>query len=191
MLFMGQEFAASSPFLYFADHEPELAKLVCQGRCEFMSQFPSLAGYSDTTELPDPADPATFETCKIDSRERETNAHVVDLHRDLLRLREHDAIFSRQDKTAIEGAVIGPEAFVLRWFDDADDDRLAIFNLGAEIESYPLAEPLQAPPLDRKWELLWSSEDARYGGMGTRPFNAIVCACRDACAIVFPVRPDE
>ncbi len=44
MLFMGQEFAASNPFLYFADHEPELAKLVCQGRCTFMSQFPSFAG---------------------------------------------------------------------------------------------------------------------------------------------------
>ena len=32
MLFQGQEFAASSPFLYFADHNPELAKLVAQGR---------------------------------------------------------------------------------------------------------------------------------------------------------------
>ena len=185
LLFMGQEFVASSPFLYFADHEPELAKLVCQGRREFMLQFPSIAGYGDTTELLDPADPATFETCKIDWREREANAHVVDLHRDLLRLRKHDPIFSRQDKTAIEGAVLGPEAFVLRWFDDADDDRLAIFNLGAEIESYPLAEPLQAPPVDRKWELLWSSEDARYGGMGTRPFNSSGWRVPAHAAIVF------
>jgi maltooligosyltrehalose trehalohydrolase len=43
MLFQGQEFAASTPFLFFADHKPELAKLVCEGRKEFMSQFPSVA----------------------------------------------------------------------------------------------------------------------------------------------------
>ena len=155
-----------------------------------MLQFPSIAGYGDTTELLDPADPATFETCKIDWSERESNAHVVDLHRDLIRLRKHDPIFSRQDKTTIEGAVIGPEAFVLRWFDDADNDRLAIFNLGAEIESYPLAEPLQAPPVDRKWELQWSSEDARYGGMGTRPFNSIGWRVPAHVAIVFRAAND-
>ena len=40
MLFQGQEFSASTPFLYFADHKPDLAKLVRQGRCEFLSQFP-------------------------------------------------------------------------------------------------------------------------------------------------------
>ena len=152
-----------------------------------MSQFPSISGFRAASELADPADPATFETCKIDWSEREANAHVVDLHRDLLRLRKHDAVFSRQDKTTIEAAVIGPEAFVLRWFDDADDDRLAIFNLGAEIESYPLAEPLQCTAADRKWELLWSSEDARYGGMGTRPFNSSGWRVPAHSAIIFRV----
>src|SRR5206468_3437158 len=43
MLFMGQEFAADSPFLYFADHQPDLAKLVDAGRYEFLAQFPSIA----------------------------------------------------------------------------------------------------------------------------------------------------
>ena len=41
MLFMGQEFFASSPFLYFVDHKPELQKLVHKGRNEFLSQFES------------------------------------------------------------------------------------------------------------------------------------------------------
>ncbi|MBE2283865.1 MAG: malto-oligosyltrehalose trehalohydrolase [Prosthecobacter sp.] len=41
MLFQGQEFASSSPFLYFADHNPELAALVAQGRAKFLEQFPS------------------------------------------------------------------------------------------------------------------------------------------------------
>ena len=43
MLFQGQEFAASSPFLFFADHHAELARLVRKGRAEFLAQFRSLA----------------------------------------------------------------------------------------------------------------------------------------------------
>src|SRR5207237_9192328 len=43
MLFQGQEFASSSPFFYFADHHPELAKLVCAGRRKFLAQFRRLA----------------------------------------------------------------------------------------------------------------------------------------------------
>jgi signal transduction histidine kinase len=47
MLFQGQEFAASAPFLYFADHEPELAELVRSGRRKFLAQFPSLAALGE------------------------------------------------------------------------------------------------------------------------------------------------
>src|SRR5688500_20219480 len=42
MLFQGQEFAASTPFAYFADHAGELGEKVKQGRREFLHQFPSL-----------------------------------------------------------------------------------------------------------------------------------------------------
>ena len=59
---------------------------------------------------------------------------MVELHRDLIRLRREDAVFSRQDRRAIEGAVIGPEAFVLRWCDDEGDDRLMLFNLGRDFD---------------------------------------------------------
>ena len=45
MLFQGQEFAASSPFLYFADFDQELSAAVRHGRAEFLQQFPSLAAY--------------------------------------------------------------------------------------------------------------------------------------------------
>jgi hypothetical protein len=60
MLFMGQEFAASARFLYFADHGPELAAKVHAGRKEFLAQFPSLATPEMQARIPDPADPATF-----------------------------------------------------------------------------------------------------------------------------------
>ena len=85
MLFQGQEFAASSPFLYFADLPPELAKLVRAGRAEFLAQFPSLAGAEAQAALPDPADRLTFERSKLDLGERERHAGAYALHLDLLR----------------------------------------------------------------------------------------------------------
>src|SRR5262249_5641080 len=87
MLFQGQEFAASSPFLYFADHTPELAKLVAQGRKEFVRQFRSLATPAMQAQLTEPADPQTFERCKLDFGERQRHADVYALHRDLLQVR--------------------------------------------------------------------------------------------------------
>ena len=91
MLFQGQEFAASSPFLYFADHPAELAKLVRKGRAEFLTQFPQPAALRGRRPpLADPADPQTFERCKLDFSERQSHAAVYALHRDLLRLRRED-----------------------------------------------------------------------------------------------------
>ena len=58
MLFQGQEFAASAPFLYFADLEPELAAAVRKGRAEFLTQFPSVARLrTAAATLDDPGDP--------------------------------------------------------------------------------------------------------------------------------------
>jgi maltooligosyltrehalose trehalohydrolase len=189
LLFMGQEFGASSPFVYFADHEPELAALVCQGRRDFMCQFPRVAAFDSGSPLPEPADPSTFEACKLDWKEAERNVEWIQLHRDLIAMRREDVIFSRQDQRAIEGAVAGPEAFVLRWFDDAGDDRLMLFNLGRDLEFQPPSEPLLAPPPDRSWIVLWSSEDPRYGGMGTPAFDEKAWRIPGAAAIVFRAEP--
>ena len=62
-----------------------------------------------------------------------------------------------------------PEAFVLRYFGGDGDDRLLMVNLGIDLHLDPAPEPLLAPPEGRRWELIWSSEDARYGGCGTYP----------------------
>src|SRR5207302_14727 len=76
LLLQGQEFAASSPFLFFADHNPGLAKLARQGRAEFLAQFCSLALPDGKACLADPAAPATFEHCKLDFSDRQNNAQV-------------------------------------------------------------------------------------------------------------------
>jgi len=162
MLFQGEEFAASAPFLYFADHKPELAEKVAKGRHEFLRQFPSMAVDEVQRMLAVPHHESTFLACKIDHAERETNAHVVALHRDLLRMRRDD----RSLRARLDGAVLSPTAFVLRFMPDDGDDRLLIVNLGVDLRLEIVPEPLLAPPLGRAWSTAWSSEDVRYGGVG-------------------------
>ena len=172
MLFQGQELSASSPFLYFADHDPELASKVRDGRTEFLTQFPSLAEPNVRARLADPADPETFERCKLDHDERTSHAQSWLLHRDLIALRHDDATLARQAEGGLDGAVLSTTAFVLRFFGAGDADRLLIVNLGTAFSLDPAPEPLLAPPMSSRWELMWSSEDPRYGGAGTPPIDA-------------------
>jgi maltooligosyltrehalose trehalohydrolase len=167
MLFMGQEFASSAPFHYFADHGPELAEKVRRGRAEFLAQFRSIATGETRRHLPDPAAPETFERCKLDHGERETHGEAYALHRDLLRLRREDARFSAQEPRGLDGAVLGPAAFVLRYFGAESDDRLLVVNFGPDLNLNPAPEPLLAPPAGKVWRTVWSSEDYSYGGTGT------------------------
>jgi maltooligosyltrehalose trehalohydrolase len=167
MLFQGQEFGSRAPFLYFADHNPELAEAVSRGRREFLEQFRSLATVEMRKELAEPHDPQTFLRCKLDPKERDGHTHTVALHRDLLALRRRDAAFAAQDSSLIAGAVLSDDAFLLRFLRGGEGDRLLIVNLGRDLHFEPAPEPLLAPPTGCRWGVLWSSESPDYGGSGT------------------------
>jgi maltooligosyltrehalose trehalohydrolase len=167
MLFQGQEFGASTPFLYFADHEPELAALVATGRNEFLRQFPSLRDDKTLAVRTAPHDEQAFERSKLDLGERARNGAVYDLHKDLLRLRREDPTFAAQRGDWMHGAVLGPEALLLRFATGTGEDRLVLVNLGADLDLANVAEPLLAPPFEKTWRILFSTEDPRYGGSGT------------------------
>lgn len=171
LIFMGQEFGASSPFHYFADHEGELGKLVREGRIDFLEQFKTMASADMQEIFPDPSDPATFVSSRLDHSERRRGEHaeVLSLHRDLLELRRNDPVFRAQRTDWIQGAVIDRETFVLRFFGEEAGERLILVNLGHDLFFKSISEPLLAPPPGSQWELIWSSEAARYGGNGTGP----------------------
>ncbi|CAN7350500.1 malto-oligosyltrehalose trehalohydrolase [Rhizobacter sp. LjRoot28] len=166
MLFMGQEFAASTPFTFFADHVPDLARQVWAGRREFVAQFEPFASAEAQALVLDPAAESTFRACKLDFTERATHAPVYRLHRDLLALRRTDPVIAAQRRDAIDGAVLGDDAFILRWFDAACGDRLLLVNLGHERRVSPVPEPLLAPPRGHAWRRVWSSDDPAYDGPG-------------------------
>ena len=167
MLFQGQEFHSSKPFVYFADMPATLRTEVERGRGEFLAQFPNIQKRLDQS----PCDPSSFSKCKLDWREFEEHSEAVALHRDLLLLRRSDAVFSAQSAHELEGAILGPEALVLRFFARDGNDRLLFVNYGADIHRASFAEPLIAPPENRQWRLLWSSEEKKYGGSGVAPFE--------------------
>jgi maltooligosyltrehalose trehalohydrolase len=174
LLFQGQEWNSSAPFVFFADHKPELRAKVRQGRIQFLSQFPRLATPETRDRLPDPGAPETAAACRLDWSEPGHPAHqpVLDLHRDLLTLRRSDPVIAAQGEQGvqIDGAVLGPECLVLR-YTAGGDDRLLIVNLGPDLLIGPLPQPLLAAPEGRTWTALWSSESARYGGDGTPPLE--------------------
>jgi maltooligosyltrehalose trehalohydrolase len=174
MLFQGQEFAASSPFLYFAHHNPDLAKLVCAGRAKELSQFPSVAAPEMLACLKNPEEMETFNECKLDFSERQKPMHaeIYQLHMDLLKLRRSEAVFRRVQKRGdVDGAVLGPGALVLRYFAEGGDDWLIVVNLERDLPLPVAPEPLLAPPLGMRWKKVLSTEDPAYGGSGTAPLD--------------------
>lgn len=169
MIFQGQEFGASTPFLYFADHNADLSPLVARGRKTFLSQFASIGDPETGQYLHSPHTEDTFTRCRLDFSERKKNAKIYELYRDLLRLRHQDPVFSRPQAGGVDGAILGPSSFVLRFFGTDFQDRLLFINLGTDLMVTPVAEPLLAPRPGAVWQLLWSSESPRYGGSGTGP----------------------
>jgi maltooligosyltrehalose trehalohydrolase len=170
MLFQGQEFASSAPFLFFAEHQPPLADFVRKGRAEFLSQFRSLA--TGAVQFDDPCARITFEKCKLDHAERAHHREELALHQDLLALRKSEPLLSRQDRN-FDGTLLGQEALALRFFSERfRNDLLLVVNLGSELRLTSVPFPLLASPENTNWTILWSSEDPRYGGNGTAPLES-------------------
>jgi maltooligosyltrehalose trehalohydrolase len=172
LLFQGQEFGSSAPFLYFADHKPELRGPINDGRREFLAQFPSVKDPDVFAALPEAVSEEGFTRSILDHGERERHAGVYALHRDLLHLRRDDVVLRAAQCRRPDGAVLAAGAFLLRYQGPAaDGDRLLIVNLGCDLDLRPVPEPLLAPPGGCRWELQWSSEAVRYGGHGTPPLR--------------------
>lgn len=185
MLFMGQEFAASQPFSFFADHQPELARQVYRGRREFLCQFSAYATAEAQAIVPDPAGETTFLRAKLDFAERDRHAWAYALHKNLLELRRCDPVIASQERECLDGAVLGERAFLLRWFSERHGDRMLIVNLGDEVELTPAPEPLLAPPAAARWEALWSSDEPRYDGPGViHPHNDGIWRLPGECAVL-------
>ncbi len=157
MLFMGEEWAASTPFLYFCDFPPALARAVTEGRRGEFAGFAAFADEAARRRIPDPGDPGTFAASKLRWAEREREPHRARLAlvRELLACRRRHLV------PRLAGAARGGRLQVLNgvlrveWTlaDGARWRLLAHFGPG---------ETRVPPPL--AGETVWAQETAREAG---------------------------
>jgi maltooligosyltrehalose trehalohydrolase len=179
LLFQGQEWNSSAPFLFFAQHDQPLAGQVAQGRATFLAQFPGCATPEAQKMLRIPAEPATFQDSHLrwDERELPLHARALRLHTDLLRLRREDPTLgvNAPAGVTIETAALTPQCGVLRYFVDglvsgtSARERLLLVNFGPDLDLDRAAEPLLSPPTEPGhgcWRMAFNSEDPIYGGHG-------------------------
>ncbi len=94
LLFMGEEFGASTPFLFFCDFHGELAAAVTKGRRNEFSRFARFSSPNTLKSIPDPSSESTFQKSKIDWESLVHKAHAdwLRLYRDLLAIRQAQVV---------------------------------------------------------------------------------------------------
>lgn len=118
LIFMGEEWAASAPFLFFCDFEPNLAKRVREGR---RAEFADLAGFDDPriqAAIVDPTSLEAFERSKLRWEESAGGEHSAlrEFYRELFRIRR-EAVAPLLAEARLQGTykIVGPRGIAVRW----------------------------------------------------------------------------
>ncbi|MBN1206688.1 MAG: malto-oligosyltrehalose trehalohydrolase [Myxococcaceae bacterium] len=174
LLFMGQEWNASTPFLYFTDHHEELGRLVTAGRRKEFACFARFAG--DT--VPDPQAWETFERSRLDwsEAERPPHAQVRALYRELLRLRATEPSLEARARGGYEARAVGDNALALER--QAAGQRLLVFvNVKGPLEH-------RLPGGSRAQVVLWSEAPAFGGAVEAPPLREGLVRLEGPSAVV-------
>jgi len=136
LMFMGEERASRTPFLFFTDHNPDLAKAVREGRRREFASFSPLSNPDYLARIPDPNSPSTFE-CSRPVADALLGARRELLYKHLLTLRQTEIIPRLDGTRALDARAVGPAAVVARW--QMGDDSLLVIgtNLGTSAAVIP------------------------------------------------------
>jgi maltooligosyltrehalose trehalohydrolase len=139
LLFMGQEWGASTPFLYFTDHGGELGEAVSKGRRDEFRSFAAFADERARSTIPDPEAASTFEASRLswEERERPERQRVLEVHKTMLALRRTDPVLSSPSPSAEARVLSGDILEVVRH--QGESRRTLLVNLG------PIAHPFELP----------------------------------------------
>jgi maltooligosyltrehalose trehalohydrolase len=170
MLFMGQEWAATSPFPFFTDHPGEVGVRMAENRTNEFRHYGAYYSAELLARMPDPQDERTFRDAHLnwDEREREPHGTVLALYRECLSLRAREPLFQNPPRRTWSVQKIGtPGTIGLRWKSATGD-----WLLLARLRSGPGTRGEDAfakAHAERKWTLILSSEEKRFGGNGLLP----------------------
>jgi maltooligosyltrehalose trehalohydrolase len=166
MLFMGEEFSAQTPFLFFTDHGEELAGLIREGRRREFAHFAAFKDEARRAQIPDPNAPGTFAN-SVPDFSLATNEQATELHRKLLALRRMHITPGIPGCRSVGAAAIGAQAVCGGW-------HLGIgtrLTLAANFGETPIALPEMAGTL-----IYSSGASSATGLLGAHSFRATLAA---------------
>jgi len=171
LLFMGQDWAASTPFLFFTDHNQRLGQRVTEGR---RSEFKNFSAFSDPEArhgIPDPQAESTFQSSKLIWEEinQEPHASVRRLYRALLHLRRTEPALHAADRASYEAAALNESAILLVRRSSSGPVILLIFQLlhggTVDLNQHSATQTVHG----RKWQIILTSEDPEFCADPCRP----------------------
>lgn len=151
LLFMGQEWAASTPFQFFTDMEAALGADITRGRRLEFADFPEFSDPVARENIPDPQAQATFDASRLRWEERQDPTHreSLNLYRTLIALRRSHAVLGAAEETTAEADAVDDDSIVMR---------RGTFRIVARLSR----EGAVSVPLPHPAEIVLTSEDEGF-----------------------------
>ncbi len=164
LLFMGQEWAASTPFRYFTDHNPELGRLIQEGRRIEFSGFAEFTDPKNRERIPDPQDLKTFEASRLNWEEREAEPHLSMLrfYTKLLAVRRTEPALRARGRENFAVESLNGNVLLLRRHAPSVPTLLAVIRLRGAGRDNLQGNSYADAGATCKWELLLTTEDSSY-----------------------------
>jgi maltooligosyltrehalose trehalohydrolase len=172
MLFMGQEWSASTPFIFFTDHNAELGKLVTAGRHDEFKGFAGFRTEAAREKIPDPQSAKSFVDSKLiwDELRDEKKSQTLELYRACLKLRQQEEAFRPVSRQTWYVTALEMGAGALRYKAESAD-WLLLFDLAGGHHGTLADEWICKPRAEAGWTVILSTNEKRFGGAGSRAFD--------------------
>ncbi len=192
LLFMGQEWGAGTPFCYFTDHPEPLGKAVTKGRRDEFRHFKAFSEPEATRSIPDPQALSTFTSSKLNWQERHLQPHagMLDLYRDLIKLRKTEPALKGSLNTSVEVDALDKNILALKRATARNSALLVVACLQGQGKTILGTHSVTQPPEGKCWNLLWTTEDSQFTDTPSGPImtvekNDITLDFRGPCTVVF------
>lgn len=164
LLFMGQEWASSAPFLFFTDHNAELGRLVREGRRHEFRHYTAFTDPEQQAHIPDVQDEATFLACKLnwDEIDQEPHASALRLYRALLQLRRNEPVLRGAPPGSFHALAIDDETILLLRQSETMPSLCLVARLKGSGAVDLGATSVSDHLIGRRWELVLSTEDPSF-----------------------------
>jgi maltooligosyltrehalose trehalohydrolase len=194
LIFMGQEWAASTPFCYFTDHPEALGKAVTEGRRNEFRHFKAFSNPKSRRTIPDPQALSTFLNCKLnwDECNGDYHAGTLRLYRELLNLRKTEPALQKKEKSKFEVDALGKNILALKRETSNQASLLVVSCLQDSGRVNLGTLPVTRPPDRSQWRLLLTTEDNSFTGSSSPPQvtaqnGKIILNFQGPCTAVFRV----